>query len=398
MKTIFNIALCIVLPFFGLAQQLSLDMKISINVSHSSLNDAIKQIAEKTGVSFSFTNDIFTENQIITYKADNVKLETVLNEVFQNHQIEWLQYQSNIILRKEKVLKSEYRIKGRVGEAFKNSPIPFASLSLLKVNQGVICNENGLFEITVSETQTSDSIEISSVGYNKQRIAVKDLLRSTQNNILLTEKAETIAPVIICARDYRTETVGNDGFFPMGTLYLDTHGQQTALFIENKKERSGEIHSVQMYLSKKGNIAAPLRIHIYKADSIGSKPTDDLLSEALIVKPTIQSGWMNVDLSKFHISIPKNGFFVAVEGVYPSVFVDVKDTANAFNADDVDDFDETPSIVSYGQKIGYTKSRKGKSNTWHYSLSHTWFQLRKNNFGLMITADIRYLKKRKTND
>jgi len=395
MKPIFYIALSIVLPLHCLAQQLSLDMKININLVHCSMNEAIKQIANKTGVSFSFTDDIFTDNQLLTYKSDDTKLETVLNDVFQKNHIEWLVYQNNIILRKEKLIKSEYRIKGKVVESDKSKGIPFASLSLLKSNQGVICNEFGLFEISVLENHINDSIEISSVGFIKRRIAIKELLKSTQNTLSLTEKTETIDPVIVCARDYRTETLGNDAFFPMGTLYLDTHGQQTALFIENTKERTGEINSVEFYLSKKGNLAAPFRVHIYKLDSIGNKPGDDLLDESVVVKPKAENGWFTVDLSQFHLDIPAKGFFVAMEGVYPSVSIDRKDTAVIFT-DDSDDFDETPSIVSYGQKIGYSKSHKGKSNTWHYSLSHTWFQLRKNNFGVMITADIRYLKKRKT--
>jgi hypothetical protein len=402
MKFIFYIALCIVLPFYGLAQQLQLSTKINLTLSHSSINDAIKQIANKTGVSFSFTNDIFTEYQTVTYKKDDATLETILNDIFLSNHVEWLVYQNSIILRKEKMVKSEYHLKGKVVEAKNNKGIPFVSLALIKQNQGVLCNENGFFEMSVLENQINDSVEISSVGFVRQRLAIKELLQSTQTIISLQEKVETIDPVVVCARDYKTETLGNDAFFPMGNLYLDTHGQQTALFIENAKERSGEINNVSFYISKKGNAQAPFRIHIYKLDSLIHKPGGDLLNESFVVKPNVENGWCTVDVSKFHIRIPANGFFVAIEGVYPSVFIDQKDTAISFtNEGESDDFYETPSIVSYGQKIGYSKSRKGKSNTWHYSLSHTWFQLRKNNFAVMITADIRYFKKRKagkTND
>ena len=145
MKSIFYIALCIVLPFHGLAQQLVLSTKINLTISHSSMNDAIKLIANKTGVSFSFTNDIFTENQTVTYKKDEATLETILNDVFRPNHIEWLVYQNSIILRKEKTIKSEYHLKGKVVEARTNKGIPFVSLALIKQNQGVLCNENGFF-------------------------------------------------------------------------------------------------------------------------------------------------------------------------------------------------------------------------------------------------------------
>jgi len=397
MKRAFYIVLCLVLPFCGLAQQVSLDTKISLDLTQSSINDVIKQIANKTAITFSFTNDIFKENILINYKRENIRLETVLQDIFQTNHIEWLVYQNNIILRKEKLIKSEYHIQGKVVEDDKNKGIPFASLSLIKNNQATICNENGFFEITVLENQTNDSIEIASVGYNRHRFSVKELLQSAYNTLSLTEKAETLDPIIVYARDYKTETLGNDAFFALGNLYLDTHGQQTAMFIENTKERQGEISNVRFYLSKKGNIGAPFRIHIYRADSVDNIPGDDLLIEPLIVKPKSEYGWYTVDVSQFHISIPSTGFFVAMEGIYPSVYSDRKDTTIQFDTEgETENFDDTPSIVSYGQKLGYSKSKKGKSNTWHYSLSHTWFQLRKNNFAVMITADIRYLKKRKS--
>jgi hypothetical protein len=385
------------LPFFVLAQQLSLDTKISLDISQSSLDDAIKEITNKTAISFSFTNDIFTSPVTIQYKKENIKLETVLHDIFQVNHIEWLVYQNSIILRKGKEIKSEYKIQGIVVDALNNKAVSFASLSLVKYNQAVLCNENGFFEITVSENQINDSIELSSVGFTKHRYSVKELLQTTQNILLLHEKPELIDPVIICARNYKTETVGNDAFFALGNIYLDTHGQQTALYIENPKERSGEITNVCFYLSKKGNLTAPFRVHIYQIDSVGNKPGDDILNESLIVKPKAESGWFTVDLSQFHISIPQKGFYVAMEGVYPSVYSDPKDTSTVFKTEEeTDDFNDTPSFVSYGQKLGYSKSKKGKSNTWHYSLSHTWFQLRKNNFGVMITADIRYFKKRRS--
>jgi len=94
------------------------------------------------------------------------------------------------------------------------------------------------------------------------------------------------------------------------------------------------------------------------------------------VKPNIKSGWFRVDLSDYDITVPKEGFFVAIEGVYPNLdSQEMKTQKSSF-----------PNTISYGQRLGYNKKR-GK-NTWHYSLTHTWFQVTDKNYNVMISAEI----------
>ena len=116
-------------------------------------------------------------------------------------------------------------------------------------------------------------------------------------------------------------------------------------------------------------------------------PGENLLSEVIIAKPNIKGGWFKIDLSQFHIEQPKDGFYVAIEGIYP--FDYLKENAGFQDvSDDNDGF--VPNSISYGQRLGYSK-KKGE-NTWHYSLAHTWFQLKEQNYNVMISAEIQTRK------
>lgn len=66
------------------------------------------------------------------------------------------------------------------------------------------------------------------------------------------------------------------------------------------------------------------------------------------------------------------------------------DFVDLSNPSDHTETDKTPLSVSYGQQLGYNR-RKG-NNTWHYSLGHTWFQLNKRNYNVMISAEVIYVK------
>jgi len=85
-----------------------------------------------------------------------------------------------------------------------------------------------------------------------------------------------------------------------------------------------------------------------------------------------------------------------MEGVFPNdydFYVQGDDFINISTADEQTEInDDTPAVISYGQRLGYTKSRKN-NNTWHYSLDHTWFQLRKQLFSIMVAADIMVYEK-----
>ncbi len=173
---------------------------------------------------------------------------------------------------------------------------------------------------------------------------------------------------------------------------MDTHGQQTALFIDNARDTAGRVVKVSYYLSKKGNMNAPFRIRIYKKDTATNAPSDDLLKEIVVVKPeTNDHGWFDINISRFNVTLPKEGFFVAMEGVYPDDFDNVY-TGSDFVTDglsgardyEIDDLD----LVSFGQRLGY--NRKGENSTWHYSITGEWFQVNKKNFNAMIATEIKF--------
>jgi len=194
--------------------------------------------------------------------------------------------------------------------------------------------------------------------------------------VYLKRKFFVIPEIPVKAKDFKKQKLGNTKRFSFGSMYIDTHGQQTALFIKNKRNIEGRLLSVKYFLSRKGNTYSPFRVRIYAKNKKTGGPGIDLIKEIIIVKPNIKSGWFRVDLSDYDITVPKEGFFVAIEGVYPNLdSQEMKTQKSSF-----------PNTISYGQRLGYNKKR-GK-NTWHYSLTHTWFQVTDKNYNVMISAEI----------
>ena len=115
-----------------------------------------------------------------------------------------------------------------------------------------------------------------------------------------------------------------------------------------------------------------------------------MLPEIVVVKPDQGKGWFHIDVSKYNLEVPRHGFFVAMEGVFPDDYdFYYQGTAQKDKTDtnDTGEDDFTNSGLWYGQQLGYTHANT--NDTWHYAIDRTWFQLKKGHFNVMISAGIR---------
>ncbi len=375
------------------AQHTVLEKRISVTLHSVPAEEAIEKIAEAADVHVSYSSDLFKGCAPVTITAQNQMLTTVLNTIFAPYKISYTVHAGQLILfpKKTMVIK-EYTIAGNILNEETGAPIPYATLQIKGKPKGVVADNEGFFELTLTEPELSDSLTASCLGYNRRTFGTDTLLSEPRINIFLKEKPVNIESVVISSPKLRkkTKVMGNRGLFTTGSIYLDTHGQQIALYIDNDKHVNGYIRKVSYYLSDKGNVEAPFRVRILDVDTLDGSPGKDLIPEILVVIPPQDTdGWFDVNLSEYGIYVPQNGFFVAMQGVFPndysfyagdSEFVEIGKRQPKTNNDFI------PKSIHYGQRLGY--SGGSGSNTWHYSLSHRWFQPERYNHNVKISAEI----------
>jgi hypothetical protein len=286
-------------------------------------------------------------------------------------------------------------LAGQILSASDSLAISYATLSLKGKSIGTISDYKGIYQWEMSEKYKNDTVIISSMGYNRKYLTVKELMTYNSAFLFLEENSIEIDTVFVRNIKYIIDNLGNKGNRPSGSIYLDTHGQQTGLFIENKTGIEGDLIAISVYLAEEGNLTAPFRLRIYSVDSLNRIPVDDIVEDILIVKPEGEKGWFDIDVSQYKLTFPENGVFIGVEGIFPNEyeyyaesneFIDIKNKT-------LESPINSHESLSYGQQIGY--NRRFSDKTWHYSLSHTWFQLRKQQSGVMIKASVKYEKQKR---
>lgn len=374
-----------------LSQSVRLDMPVTLTISKKPLWQVIDSLRRTTDIFIAYSNVLFAVDKPISISASDRPLGDVLNEILEGTGFTYKLFHNQIILQPLPKSPAIYYLSGFVREADSPDTIPYATVSIQSRQKGVIADISGAFEFQIREEWLEDTLFVSSVGYEPLSIPLKKILKEKSGPVYLKKIIYPIEPAVIEPEKTHIIRLGNRNNRPAGSLYMDTHGQQVASFIEIDHDRQGTIKTLWYYLSDEGNTDAPFRIRLYACDTASSIPGNDLLQDMLVVKPFRKAGWFPVDLTRYNIHISSPGFFIAMEGVFPNEY-DFYARGNDFielsGTSTETDIEDAPTVISYGQRLGYTKSRRNENNTWHYSLDHTWFQLKKQLFSIMVSADI----------
>ena len=388
-------SLCIILfiLYTGLLKGQTPDScKVTLSLSNVPLQKVLETLSGKYNIAFSYQSNLPDLQTRVNISATDLPLSRLLGSALTNTGLLYKFFGKQVVIyQRTEVLPQKMLIEGRLYKKDTKEPIAFAGLELKIAHKGTISDMQGYFRIEIDPHKPTDTLLISSLNFHPLRVPINNLMLPGLHTLYMSERAYDLPAIEIRGEKQKFERMGNHKWRASGSFYLDTHGQQTALFIPNEAQDSGNLITASFYLSKRGNTDAPFRINIYAPDSVTGKPGNELLPEMVIIKPTSGKGWYKVNLSRYRISMPQNGIFIAIEGIFPGdydFFYDDASQSSQEENDGADDFEG--ETISYGQQIGYTGG--STNNTWHYSIDRTWFQLKKKHFNAMISAEFRIVK------
>ncbi|MGB3467339.1 MAG: carboxypeptidase-like regulatory domain-containing protein [Cyclobacteriaceae bacterium] len=360
----------------------------SVDLRGKSADEALNLLSDSSGYYFAYLYDIPKQLNEAGFRSyTNVSLNKVLDLLIANTSIEYFYLKDQVILRELTIINPPKYLVGKILQAGTQKAVPYATIELKGKNLGVVSDFKARYTLNVETAGEGDTLLISSVGYVKQEIPFAAISLTDSLRVMLEEKSYAIAPVEISRSHYIAKVLGEVVKKLQGEMYMDTHGQQAALFFSNEDSLAGKIENLRFYLSPKGNTHAPFRVRLYDVNLATGQPGRDLIPNFLVVQPEIIRGWYEVDVFEYEIDIPAAGFFVAIEGVFPTdpeLIMRELDT-NLLKSNGVKKKkDLILRVLSYGQRIGFRRSKENR--TWHYSLSGEWFQLPRQSYNVMMGA------------
>lgn len=275
-------------------------------------------------------------------------------------------------------------INGRVLDAQTLNVAPYSTLEIKGKRIGWVCDSMGNFTLEIPKDKISenDILIIRSLGFSSAEVLLKSILTETTIEFKLKPSIVHLDTFVVKPK--------NNSFFKGVNKNIERASSgssewgQIAMYMNNDDGIKAIIQNVSFFISIKGKPKTPFRIRFYEQQEDGS-PGRDLTQESIIVTPNKGNSWFKVDVSKYKILVPKEGYFVAMEWI----FTDKKY------------YYEIPilgkQVRNYGQCLGNIFGEEVVPITWIYRLGDKWFKHDEpfkfegkiNFFNNMINAEIK---------
>lgn len=192
-------------------------------------------------------------------------------------------------------------ISGKVIDSSSEKPLEYVNLGVIDTPLGITTNEKGEFSLDVKGQSLKAIVRISMIGYKPQTFPI-EALANKENSIKLINNPVQLAEItakpfsgkqkIIGTTDIKHGGLGGWG----GTQYGSGHEIGTKLELGSSPIF---IKSFHIYLVKQSFECSVLRLHIRSI--VDNLPSEELLTENILIQLTKKSGWINIDLKKYNL-------------------------------------------------------------------------------------------------
>ncbi|MBL7921833.1 MAG: carboxypeptidase-like regulatory domain-containing protein [Bacteroidia bacterium] len=217
-------------------------------------------------------------------------------------------------------LVAQQKISGLIIDKTTNMPISFASIGIVGKQVGTLSNENGFFELILTEDQKKDTLKVYAIGFKAQFFSATDLLKEVNKKMSLEAMPKQLEEVVVKSKKIKYKTLGTTKYSKNNCsgFVKNTNnwkGSESALKINNKEGRQVLMESFSFYIIQ-NNYADSLtfRLMFYEAaDTKWQYPsTRPFMKKPIIFKIGQKNGEFVLNIKDYGIYTSKD-FYVSLE-------------------------------------------------------------------------------------
>ncbi len=214
-------------------------------------------------------------------------------------------------------VSAQTMLRGKVVDDKNGSAIPYVNIGLVGKNTGTVSNDNGTFDLRVSERDAEAEIRVSILGYQSQSFTVRQLQAKLEENSVLGLQAQSynLDEIVVVPKFTKTKRLGNravstplkDGFAG------DKLGREGGIVVELKERfRPAVVTNFSTYIVKNTYDEMTFRLNFYTVKN--GLPDKPLPRESIIITSKIKKGVLSVDLEEYGIVV-EDDFAVTLEWI-----------------------------------------------------------------------------------
>lgn len=171
-----------------------LQKKITVSVTKKPVSTVLASIEKQAGFFFSYNNNLFNADSLVTIDAKDQPVSDVLNLLF-GKRFRYRHLNNHLIIS-ENITDGSQEIKGSVLDKISGEPVPYVTVYERNQLAAAMTDEHGVFRLVLKKRGSTDSLSISRVSYNDTIIPIN--WGMAQNVIIkITPTDKTLDSVII---------------------------------------------------------------------------------------------------------------------------------------------------------------------------------------------------------
>jgi hypothetical protein len=216
-------------------------------------------------------------------------------------------------------------LEGKVVSKDDGQPLAYTNIGILNSPIGTISNEDGTFALLIPSQYTQDAVLFSALGYAPEKHPVQSLVGSSQI-VTLEEKAVLLKEVVVKPSSGKKITaILGSRVRIFGTQYGDSIAAGAAMALKVRSNLQPTfypditpplfIQKASLWIHQNYLKEFKVRVRILDIDETTGLPGNDLLGESVVITSRIKKGWIEADLSRYHVSVNNPQFFLVFEWI-----------------------------------------------------------------------------------
>ncbi|WP_175470926.1 carboxypeptidase-like regulatory domain-containing protein [Hymenobacter psychrophilus] len=209
-------------------------------------------------------------------------------------------------------------LTGTVTEASTNQPVPYVNIGIPGKSVGTVADEHGHYELTYTAANLTDTVRLSSIGFEPRRVLLRELL---------ARPATALAPAAVALADVRVQapglfkrrlTLGNtsNSEVIIAGMAVEGHGAEVGVII-NLRHQPTKVQQARFNLLYQDSTDLTFRVNLYRLLPDGQPSNEKLNRRDIIVHSSSRpnnAGPLVVDLTADNLVLDED-FLLTLEWV-----------------------------------------------------------------------------------
>ena len=204
-------------------------------------------------------------------------------------------------------LLAQNNFQAVVADSNSKQPLAFVNIGVVNKNIGTVSDLDGFFSLKLNPTEKEDLIRFSMIGYKSYTENIASFVKkfSKGDTVFLKEEVLELSEIVLSENKWKRKTLGNKTKSKsISTGFTNNElGNEIGVIIPIK-DAPTVLETFFFHINENQYRPLVFRVNIYSLKE--GLPHKSLVYENIIVKTSIKSGMMSIDLRPYNIWVEED--------------------------------------------------------------------------------------------